>query len=872
MTSNELRQAFLKFFDGKGHTVLPGSSLIPWGDPTLLLTTAGMVQIKPYFLGQAVPPNRRLASCQKCFRTTDIESVGDPTHLTFFEMLGNFSVGDYFKAEAISWAWEFVTRELKLPRERLWVSIFLDDEDASGYWRKLGVPEAKIVRLGEKDNFWGPAGNSGPCGPCSEIYYDFGIEAGCGRSSCVPGCNCGRFTEFWNLVFTQYNQDETGKRTLLPKPNIDTGMGLERAAALVQGKRSVYQNDLFSPLIKLVSGLAGKRYGAEEKTDNAIRVVAEHGRGIAFLIADGVLPANDGAGYVLRRLLRRSLLFSRNIGRDRPFLTEVAKMAVKLLGDVYPELKQRQEFIIKVIETEEARFKDTLETGLELIENVSVAGETSGTKVISGEDAFRLHDTFGFPIELTSEISGSRGLTVDMAGFEKEMAKQREKARAARRVAMNHQGTAAAGVKLNIEETPFVGYHTHRLETTIAGLLVGGKLTERVSAGQTTDLVLETTPFYAEKGGQVGDTGVIKSDSGEFTVRDTVRLTPGIIVHRGEVKSGSFTSGGAVVAEVDQARRWDIARNHTATHLVQNALRQVLGTHVEQRGSLVAGDRLRFDFSHLSALTRQEIQSVETFVNENIRRNLLVTDEELPYKAAIGAGAIALFDEKYGDEVRVIRIGSPAISTELCGGTHVGTTGEIGFFHILSESSIGAGLRRIEAATGRGAETFTREHFSSLDKIARLLKISPEEALDRVVSLTGELDEERRKVQALEKQLSHKVADSLLGEVSEVNGVKRLVASVPSSRLEALREINDRLIEQLKSAVVVLGSVYEGKPVFLAAVTPDLVSRGYDAVKIIRQVAGVAGGGGGGQARLAQAGGKYPDKLAEALALARKII
>lgn len=871
MTSDELRQAFLSFFESKGHTVLPSSSLIPWGDSTLLLTTAGMVQVKPYFLGQAVPPNRRLASCQKCFRTTDIELVGDPTHLTFFEMLGNFSVGDYFKEEAINWAWEFVTGRLKLPPTRLWVSVFLDDEESFGYWRQLGIPEPKIVRLGEKDNFWGPAGNSGPCGPCSEIYYDFGEEMGCGRTACAPGCDCGRFTEIWNLVFTQYNQDESGKRTLLPRPNIDTGMGLERVAAVTQGKSSVYQSDLFSPLIGRIAELAGKQYD-DEKVANAIRVVAEHGRGIAFLIADGVLPANEGAGYVLRRLLRRTLLFSRNIGRDQPFLTEVARMTIENMGHIYPELKQRQEFIIKVIEAEEARFKDTLETGLELIEGMLAEKGAKRAGEISGEDAFRLYDTYGFPVELTSEIAASRGFKVDRDGFEREMAKQRERARAARRAAINGEGAVAAGVSLGIEDTPFVGYHTQKLPTVIVGLLVDNRMADKVMVGQSAGIILEITPFYAEMGGQVGDTGRIKSASGEFTVKDTVRITPDIIVHRGEVTSGSLAVGEVVEAVVDQERRLDIARNHTATHLLQYALRQVLGGHVEQRGSVVTSERLRFDFSHLTALTKKELQAVAASVNENIRRNLPVSDEELPYQAAIEAGAIALFGEKYGDKVRVIRIDEPAISVELCGGTHVATTGEIGFFRILSESSVGAGLRRIEAVTGRGAEAVTHRHFSVLEKIARSLKVSPEETLDRVVSLAKELDEEQRKVRDLERQLSRKIAESLLKDVEVVNGVSWLVAKIPSSRVEALREINDRLVERLKSAVVVLGSVYDGKPLFLVAVTPDLVARGYDAVKIVREVAQVAGGGGGGKARLAQAGGKYQDKLDEALARARTIV
>ena len=954
MTSDEVRAAFLSFFEEKGHKIIPSSSLIPRGDPTLLLTTAGMVQFKPYFLGEVLPPNPRLASCQKCFRTTDIESVGDPTHLTFFEMLGNFSIGDYFKQEAIGWAWEFVTQRLRLPPERLWITIFLDDDESFHYWRNIGVPEPRILRFGEEDNFWGPAGNSGPCGPCSEIHYDFGEEVGCRRTSCAPGCDCGRFSEIWNLVFTQYNQDKEGHRTLLPKPNIDTGMGLERIAAVVQGRTSVYETDLFIPLLERISGLAGKKYGTDDNSDNTMRVIAEHSRGIAFLIGDGVIPSNEGRGYVLRRLLRRAALFGRRLGLDKPFLAETAKTTIQQLGHIYPEIVQRQDFIIEVIESEAMRFSETLGTGLEVMEGLlgyrevhrnaipelipflrdvrpapenaakvleqygfvgggwemghqigaEIAAETilqltydfleelekAGDQLdyplqellgeverwgheVSGNEVFRLYDTYGFPLELTREVAAGRGFSVDLEGFEREMEKQREKARATHK--FESDWVQLAEVTLTVGVAPkvdFIGYHSLAHKSNIINLLVDNKPTERIEEGQEASLILDSTPFYGEMGGQVGDTGEIHSVSGWFSVTNTIRVPPDIIVHQGNVTEGRLTVGDEVEAEVDKERRLDIARNHTATHLLQSALRQILGEHVQQRGSLVAPDRLRFDFSHLTAMTKKELQEVHHIVNEKVRQNLRVYSEEIPYKKATEEGAIALFDEKYGDIVRVVKIGEPIISAELCGGTHVATTGEIGYFHIIGESSIGAGLRRIEAVTGRGAEASIDRHFSSLDKIAQSLGTSPDEAQDKVSSLVAELDKERRQALALEMELSKKIAESLLSQAEVVNGVRVLAARVPPSRMQTLREMSDLLRERLKSAVIVLGSVYEDKPVFLAAVTPDLVAKGYNAGEIVKQVARVAGGSGGGKAQFAQAGGKYKDKLDEALRLVKSLV
>ena len=853
---------------------MPSSSLIPKGDPTLLLTSAGMVQFKPYFLGEAVPPSLRLASCQKCFRATDIELVGDPSHNTFFEMLGNFSVGDYFKQETISWAWEFVTQHLGLPPQRLWITIFLEDDESLGYWQKAGVSPQRILRFGEQDNFWGPVGDSGPYGPCSEIFYDFGEEIGCGQPSCAPNCNCGRFSEIWNLVFTQYNLDKEGHRTLLPKPNIDTGMGLERTAAVMQGKNSVYETDLFVPLLECVSKLAKVKYGSNEKTDDAMRVIAEHSRGITFLIGDGVMPANEGRGYVLRRLLRRAALFSRRLGLDKPFLTEAAKTTIKQMGHIYPELTQRQDFILKIIALEEGRFSETLSTGLELIELIMSKQETERTGQIPGEHAFRLYDTYGFPVELTREIASGRGFSVDLDGFEKEMGKQRERAKASQKfveLTDKSKGMTLLAGRLTTA-TKFVGHHEIAHKSVITSILVEGEPIDAVQKGQEAGLILDTTPFYGEMGGQIGDTGEISSATGRFSVDSTVRMTPDIILHQGHVTEGSLMVEDKVKAEVARERRLDIARNHTATHLLQATLRQVLGEHVQQRGSLVTPERFTFDFSHLTAMTKEELRETQRIVNNRIRQNLAVYSEEIEHRKAIDEGAMALFDEKYGDIVRVVKIGEQVISAELCGGTHVASTGEIGFFHIFGEHSIGTGLRRIEAVTGREAETLVEQRLSAVTEMASRLTTEAEYITDKVTSLIAKRHQQDKRIQELESALARIRAETLSNQAEEVKGVMVLAARVPPSRFDVLREMSDQLKEQLESAVIVLGTVHQDKPVFLAAATPDLVARGYNAGEIVKQVAKVTGGGGGGSARLGQAGGKDRDKIDEALQLVKSLI
>ena len=864
LTGDEIRSKYLSYFEEKGHKVIASSSLIPHGDPTLLLTTAGMVQLKPYVMGLAKPPHPRLTSCQKCFRTTDIESVGDASHLTFFEMLGNFSVGDYFKAGAIDFAWEFITVRLGIPRERLWITVYLDDDEAIQLWRDRGVPSERIVRLGHEDNFWGPAGDSGPCGPCSEIHYDFGEAAGCGKADCNPSCKCGRFCEIWNLVFMQFNQDRQGERTPLPKPNIDTGMGLERITAIIQGQNTVYKTDIFQPLLKRAAELTGKIYGADGEDDRSMRVVSEHGRAVAFLIADGVLPSNEGRGYVLRRLLRRGVLFGRRLGLDKPFLVEMAAAAIEQKGGTYPELLKRRDFILDVVKNEEDKFAGTLSTGLALLEEIMQRDESKLQMRITGESAFKLYDTFGFPVEITHEIATSRGFDVDLEGFEKEMGKQRERARSANKFG----GSEKANPKFagEFEPTRFTGYTGLMGSTRIAGILVMNEGVTEIVSGQKAGVVLEDTPFYAEMGGQVGDTGYIRAEGGLFKVSNTIKLDTRTVLHQGALEEGSLAVGEPVTAEVHSERRADISRNHTATHLLHYALRQVLGEHVQQRGSLVEPSRLRFDFSHLTSLTDQEITNIQEMVNSEIRRNHPVYDKQMSYKEAVATGAIALFDEKYGDVVRVLSVGLPPISTELCGGTHVSATGEIGLFEITTETSVGSGLRRIEGVTGRQALIENQNRVNTLKILADLLDTNPAGMLAKAQTLVKRTSELETRIESLERDEALKAVPSLLNRIVDVSGVRLVASRVAPCRPETLRDIGEALRDKLGSAVVVLGTVNEGKPFFVVTVSPDLTLKGYNAGNIIRQIAAITGGGGGGKPNYAQGGGKDISRIDEAIA------
>jgi alanyl-tRNA synthetase len=868
MTSDEVRTLYLEFFRERGHVILPSSPLVPHGDPTLLFTTAGMVQIKPFFLGLQKPPGPRLVSCQKCFRTTDVDSVGDNTHLTFFEMLGNFSVGDYFKKEAIAWAWEFVTEYLHLEPERLWASVYLDDDEAFGMWEETGVPAHKIYRFGEKENFWGPAGDSGPCGPCSELHYDLGADKGCGLPTCGPNCECGRFVEIWNLVFTQFDQKPDGTRTPLPKPNIDTGMGLERIVAAVQAKPNVYETDLFAGLTALVGSLAGKRYGLSTEMDRAMRIVAEHGRGMTFLVADGVLPTNEGRGYVLRRILRRASLYGRRIGLTKPFLTKVAAAVIDQMGVAYPEIVEHRQLVLEVIEAEERRFMATLETGVGIVDDLVERALAQGKTALSGEDVFRLYDTYGFPRELTAEVARERGLEIDTEGFHVALEHQREMARAAHGFRNSALDAGLAGTCA----TEFLGYGALSLEATIIGLRKAGSLVNEVSNGTEVDIILDRSPFYGEMGGQVGDLGRMSNDEVEIDIRGAMRTGSDVIVHHGHVTRGRVAVGERVLAQVEESRRQDIARNHTATHLLQAALRATLGTQVAQRGSYVEPERLRFDFSWMGAVERERIEEIEQWVNEKIRADLPVVTRMASYREAVEAGAIALFDEKYGDEVRVISVGTPPVSTELCGGTHVAATGQIGLLAIVSEGSVGTGLRRIEAVTGRAAEQLLRSRTRTIESIAGQLNATPAEVLDRFSSAMEETERLRRRVAGLERQLATSTVESLARQATPIGGVPAVVTRVNGLSVGSLREMGDSLRDRLGDSVAVFATVEEQKPMFLVMVSPGLTKRGVHAGEIAKRAAVVTGGGGGGKPTMAQAGGKDVSKLDEALAEAWRAI
>lgn len=877
MKSSEIRDSFLRFFEERGHLIAPSDSLVP-DDPTLLFTSAGMVQFKPFFLGERVPPGTRISTSQKCLRTGDLEVVGTtPFHHTFFEMLGNFSFGDYFKEEAIIWAWEFVTTVLKLDPAKLWASVYLHDDEAYDVWRKkIGLPENRIVRLGEKTNYW-PAnapseGPNGPCGPCSEIFFDFGPEVGCGSPKCGPDCDCGRFSEIWNLVFTQYNREDGGVLTPLPKKNIDTGAGLERLTAVIQGTKTNFETDLFLPIIQEASSITGVEYGRSDDSDVALRVIADHSRAMAFCISDGVMPSNVGRGYVLRRIIRRAMLKGRSLGLEEPFLDRLTSVVVNIMEEPYPELREREAHISRTVRAEEDKFRRTLDMGLQkLNESIDRLVAVHATE-FPGMEAFVLYDTYGFPLELTQEIAQERGLTVDVQAFDDAMEEQRRRAREGSDIAdAVFVGTlgALAEIEKSYAATDFVGYQTLSCPARVVGILRDGELADSAKLGQKVDIVLDKTPFYPEGGGQVSDIGTITCNGAEFRVESATRVGS-LIIHSGHVIAGELLADSEVLASVDAIRRWNTMRNHTATHLLHRALRMMLGDHVVQSGSLVEPARFRFDFTHPVAVTPDELVEIEKIVNDEILKDDSVNAYETTLEQAKADGAMALFSEKYGGTVRVIRIGD--FSKELCGGTHVSRTSQIAFFKILSESSVGAGLRRIEGVTGAAAYEYVRERDRLLSQAAELLKTSPTEVPEAAARLIDNLRAAERQIEELQRKSAVSRADELLGSTLKIGDVNFIAARLDTGDVEVMSSLADTLADKLKSAVIVLGGPTNGKVVFVGKITLDLVKRGFHAGNLIRDVAKVTGGGGGGRPDFAQAGGKDVNKLNEALAKARELV
>ncbi len=865
MTGKEIREKYLKFFKSKGHKILPSASLIPHNDPSILWTAAGMVPFKPYFTGAAKPEVTRATTCQKCLRTPDIEEVGHTArHHTFFEMLGNFSFGDYFKKEAIQWAWEFVTEHLGMESEKLWVTIYEDDDEAFEIWhQEVGIPTSRIVRLGKDTNFWEIG--VGPCGPCSEIHYDLGPERGCGSPDCIVGCDCDRYLEIWNLVFIQYFQDEEGNYTPLQSKGIDTGMGLERVASVLQKVKTNFDTDLLRDIMDFTVELTGKRYGTSEDMDLALKVIADHVRAVTFAIADGALPANEGRGYVLRRLLRRAVRFGRVLGVVEPFLYKVAGAVINKMGDTYQELVKNRELVTKVIRTEEERFGETLAQGTDMLSGLVLAAKESGLQCIDGGQAFRLYDTYGFPLELTEEIAGENGLTVDQEGFTRAMEQQRSRARNARQET-EYISEKAARLKSVLEqtgETLFVGYETLTSQSTIKAIFVDEQQVEQAEAGQEVEVVLDITPCYAESGGQLCDYAKLSSESTEVTVETVTRPVEGLHLHRGRVLSGMIRVGDQVAVQVDNRRRMNIARNHSATHLLHKALREVLGEHVNQAGSMVAPDRLRFDFTHFASIAPEELEQVEQIVNEAILNNLPVQTVVSTLDEARTMGAMALFDEKYGDKVRVVKMGD--FSMELCGGTHISSTAEVGMFKLLSESSVGSGLRRVEAVTGQGAMDYLRAREDQLSLIAKTVKAPAHELVHRVEVLVQDLRGLEREAEVLRARLASYEVQSLLHKAEDINGVKVLAARSDASDMDSLRAMLDLLRDKMGSGVIVLGAESGGKVNLVAGVSKDLVDRGLNAGRIIKEIAPLVGGGGGGRPDMAQAGGKNPAGRAGAL-------
>jgi alanyl-tRNA synthetase len=873
MTGAEVRQAFIDFFAERGHREVPSSSLVPHNDPTVLLTTAGMQQMTPYFLGLEIPPSVRMTSVQKCFRTVDIDEVGDESHCTFFFMLGNFSVGDYFKRESLAWSWEFLTEVMGLDPERLYPTVHPDDLDAFAIWRdQIGISEERIGKL--EDNWWGPVGPTGPNGPDSEIYFDLDPDGG--RQDGGPG-ESDRYLEVWNNVFMEFMQHPDGSRTPLPSQNVDTGMGLERLTALLQGVHSIYDIDLYQSIIQKAARLAGVRYGADEQSDRALRVIADHTRAAAFLISDGVLPGNEGRSYVLRRVLRRAIRFGRRLGLTDPFLADMATVVIDQFGNEYPNLRERRGQIERVLRHEEETFGRTLTAGMNRFQQeaqrllrATPDGDERLSVVFPGETAFRLYDTFGFPLDLTIDLAREQGMAVDQAGFDAAMAAQREVSRGEEAFRDISRDRAGLYVAHSGSVTDFTGYHEDESEATILALLGTDGPVETAEAGQAIEVILDRTPFYGESGGQVGDKGRIRTETGVIDVDDTFKPTPGLHVHRGMVAEGFVQTGERATARIDVDRRRAIMRNHTATHLLHRALRIVIGEEAHQAGSLVAPDRLRFDFTSLDAMTPEQVAKVAELVNHRVVASTLVTTREMPYDEAVAAGAMALFGEKYGEVVRVVEI--DGFSRELCGGTHLSRTGEVGPFLIVSEGSVAAGVRRIEALTGSAAVERMLRQQSTLESLARDVKAPWAEVPEQVANLRKRLRETEREVARLRAQLTGSSVEELVGQASSVDGVRIVAARVSAETRDDLRQLGDRLRDKLGSGVIVLGSVVDERPSLLAMVTRDVVDRGVKAGDLIRDAATHIDGKGGGRPDLAEAGGKDLAGLDTAIASVSSLV
>lgn len=870
MGLNELRAAFLSFYESKEHYRRQSFSLVPEKDKSLLLINSGMAPLKPYFAGLETPPAPRMTTCQKCIRTGDIENVGFTSrHGTFFEMLGSFSFGNYFKKESITWGWEFITEVLKMPVDKLWVTVYEDDDEAVEIWKEVAnFPDERIVRLGKDDNFWEIG--TGPCGPCSEIYFDRGEKYGCDNPDCKPGCECDRYIEFWNHVFTQFSKDENGEYTPLAHPNIDTGMGLERLATIMQGVESIFDVDTVQHILQGVVEKSGKEYHrGEAPIDISIRIITDHLRSMTFMIADGVLPSNEGRGYVLRRLLRRAARHGKLLGIEGTFLSELCEKVIEISGKAYPELEEKREYIKKIITREEEQFADTIDKGTSIIEEYIADMKKAGKTVLDGEKAFKLHDTYGFPLELTEEILKEQGCEVDVAGFNKHMEEQKEMARAAQKN-KEDAGWDEATADFSFDgETVFTGYETIVDEAEVKALFWDKKSSASIRAGEVYMLVLDKTPFYAESGGQAYDTGVIQNDNFAAEVTEVLK-SQGVFAHKIKVIKGELHVGDKVSCLVDGPNRNSTARNHTATHLLHKALQEVLGDHVAQAGSSVTADSLRFDFSHFEAMTAEEIQKVENIVNDKISRFMDVNTREMSIKDATNEGATGLFGEKYGAVVRVVSIGD--YSKELCGGTHVANSGQIGSFKILSESGVAAGVRRIEAITGSAILNQAKSAETTIAEAAGVLKANPDQLINKISAMTDELKKLKKEIEELKKSAMGSELDDMLKDAKEVNGIKLLTRTFHDYTINDLRGLSDDVKKDHKNIAMVFATQNGEKVTFLVSLTDDLVEKGYHAGKMIKQIAAAAGGGGGGKADMAQAGAKDASKIQDAFDVAESIL